>query len=316
MADLPLCRLQPHTPPYHNTSVDLFGPMNVRISRNKTAKVYGVLFTCLMVRGVYIEIATDYSTEGFLIVLRRFFTVRGYPHTLWSDRGSQLVGADAELRRAVEGWDQEELKKFCQDRQMKWQFFTPTAAHQNGCAESMIKTTKLAIKRAIGDQCLASMELQTVLFEVTDLVNSRPIGRSTNDPDDGPYLSPNDLLLGRASTTIPQGPFRETKNPRHRFEFCQKLVERWWVRWYQDVFPNLVPRRKWHQSQRDISVGDYVLVKDPNPIRGQLNKGVMLEVFPGKDGKIRNVRIKTAQGRYERPITRIVVIYPVEGYQD
>jgi hypothetical protein len=201
MADLPLCRLQPHTPPFHNTAVDLFGPINVRISRNKTAKAYGVLFTCLMVRAVYIDLAADYSTEGFLMVLRRFFAVRGYPDTLWSDRGSQLVGADAELRRAREAWDETKLKNFCAEKYMKWTFFTPTAAHQNGCAESMIKTTKKEIKRAIGEQTLTALELQTVLFEVTNLVNSRPIGRVPNDLDDGPYLSPNDLLLGRASTT-------------------------------------------------------------------------------------------------------------------
>ncbi|XP_064629179.1 uncharacterized protein LOC135488484 [Lineus longissimus] len=316
MADLPLCRLQPHTPPFHYTSVDLFGPINVRISRNKTDKAYGVLFTCLMVRAVYIDVATDYSTEGFLMVLRRFFAVRGYPTTLWSDRGSQLVGADAELRRAVENWEQAELKNFCHERQMEWKFFTPTAAHQNGCAESMIKTTKLAIKRAIGEQTLTALELQTVFFEITNLINSRPIGRCTNDPDDGPYLSPNDLLLGRASSTIPQGPFLETKNPRHRYEFCQKVVQNWWVRWYRDVFPELVPRKKWHSSERNVSVGDYVLVKDPNPIRGQWNKGLIIEVFPGDDGKVRNVRVKTARGKYERPITRIVVLYPVEGYED
>jgi hypothetical protein len=58
-------------------------------------------------------------------------------------------------------------------------------------------------------------------------------------------------------------------------------------------------------------VGDYVLVKDPNPIRGQWTKGVIEDVFPGVD-----VRVKTAKGKYERPITRIVVLWPVEGYED
>ena len=45
MADLPKCRLAPFTPPFHHTSCDYFGPFSVKISRNKTAKHYGVIFT-------------------------------------------------------------------------------------------------------------------------------------------------------------------------------------------------------------------------------------------------------------------------------
>ena len=103
MASLPRTRLQPCTPPFFLTSVDLFGPLTVEVGRNKTDKNYGVIFTCLKVRAVYIDLATDYSTEGFLQVLRRFFSIREYIHTLYSDSDSQLVGAEKELRLAVQG---------------------------------------------------------------------------------------------------------------------------------------------------------------------------------------------------------------------
>ena len=49
-------------------------------------------------------------------------------------------------------------------------------------------------------------ELQTVMFGAAQLVNQRPIGRHPTHPDDGSYLCPNDLLLGRASPEVPQGP--------------------------------------------------------------------------------------------------------------
>ena len=39
-------------------------------------------------------------------------------------------------------------------------------------------------------------------------------------------------------------------------------------------------------------------------------------MFPGHDGQIRNVKVKTGTGEYERPITKIAVIYPAEGYED
>jgi hypothetical protein len=128
-------------------------------------KYWGVLFTCLNVRAVYIDVATDYSTPGILPVLRRFFCIRGYPRCLWSDRGSQLVGAEAELWKAIEGRDTTELKDFLHEKGMEWKFVTPTAAHHNGCAESLIRVTKAALKKSIRDQVLAPLECQTVLFE-------------------------------------------------------------------------------------------------------------------------------------------------------
>ena len=88
-----------------------------------------------------------------------------------------------------------------------------------------MKSCKLALKKAIGEHVLTPFELYTYLLEVANLVNQRPIGRPTNDPDDGTYLCPNDMLLGRSSPEVPQGPFRETKDPRKRVEFVQKIVD-------------------------------------------------------------------------------------------
>ena len=47
---------------------------------------------------------------------------------------------------------------------------------------------------------------KTVMFEAAELVNSRPIGKHPINPEDGTYLSPNDLLLGRSGANAPQGP--------------------------------------------------------------------------------------------------------------
>ena len=123
---------------------------------------------------------------------------------------------------------------------MLWKFTTPVSPHQNGCAEALVKSFKLALKKAIGKQVLTPFELCTCLLEEADLVNQRPIGRIPNDPDDGSYICPNDILLGRASSQVPQGPFRETENPRHRVEFVQQIVDSFWKRWTMDVFPSLL----------------------------------------------------------------------------
>ena len=229
MADLPQHRIAPNSPPFHYTSCDYFGPFTVKIGRNKTTKYYGVIFTCLNTRAVHLG-ATDYSTMEFIQTLRRFFSIRGYPAMMISDNGTQLVGAQRELRKMIEGWDIVTLREYCADKRMQWKFTTPGAPHQNGCAEALVKSCKYALKKAMGNHTLTPFELYTCLLEVANLVNQRPIGRIPNDPDDGAYLCPNDMLLGRASSQVPQGPFNETRNPKKKSRVhsadCGLLLEK------------------------------------------------------------------------------------------
>ncbi|XP_072178137.1 uncharacterized protein [Diadema setosum] len=284
MADLPTERLSPHTPPFHYTACDYF-----------------VLFTCLNSRAVHLELATDCSTMEFLQVLRRFFAIRGQPGKILSDNGTQFIGA------------QQKLREFCAEKGTEWTFTTPAAPHQNGSAESLVKSCKYALKRAIGEQILTPFELYTCLLEVANLVNQRPIGRIPTEPDDGNYLCPNDMLLGRASSDVAQGPFRETRNPRHRVEFIQRIVDTFWHRWTRDVLPLLAPRQKWHVDRRNVRVDDVAMMADANAVRGKWTIARVIQVYPGPDGKVRNVKVKTPTAEYRRPVTKIAVIYPAEG---
>ena len=111
MAKLPTCRLQPFTTPFMFTSCDYFGPIKVKISRNKTAKHYGVLFTCLNTRAVHCELATDARTMEFLQVLRRLFSYRGYPKVMLSDNGSQNGGSRKRIASYDRRMGQNEAKR-------------------------------------------------------------------------------------------------------------------------------------------------------------------------------------------------------------
>ena len=86
----------------------------------------------------------------------------------------------------------EQLKEFNAEKGMKWQFATLPAPHQNACAESLVKSTKIALKRAIGEQVLTPFEFYTCFLEVANLINQLSIGRI---PKDGSYLCPNHMLL-------------------------------------------------------------------------------------------------------------------------
>ena len=61
--------------------------MKKRIIEN----TFGVIFNCLATCAVHIDLATDYSSEKFLMVLERFVSIRGFPSKLSSDNDPQLV---------------------------------------------------------------------------------------------------------------------------------------------------------------------------------------------------------------------------------
>lgn len=93
MADLPLNRISPDEPPFTAVGVDCFGPFEVKRGRSKV-KRYGVIFTCLALRAVHIEVAASLETDSFINALRRFIARRGQVKEICSDNGTNFVGTD------------------------------------------------------------------------------------------------------------------------------------------------------------------------------------------------------------------------------
>ena len=100
MADLPESRVLAEKPPFTSVGVDYFGPFQVRRGRS-FVKRYGVIFTCLAIHAVHLEIAHSLSTDSFLLAMRRFIARRGQVKEIYSDNGSNLTGGEKELRDAI-----------------------------------------------------------------------------------------------------------------------------------------------------------------------------------------------------------------------
>ena len=314
MSPLPTERIQP-SPPFANVCIDYFGPFQIKGEAQKRvrSKCYGVIFTCMVVRAVHLDLATNYSTDSFLQVLRRFGSIRGWPQRIYSDGGTQLVGASRELREQIKGLEWDKIKAFGHEQGIVWKFSPGDGPWYNGTAEALIKTTKKALNASIGEAILSFSELQTYLMEVGQLVNQRPIGVFPNSPQDGTYLCPNDLLLGRASAKIPQGPFKERTSYKCRLDFLESIVTSFWRRWTREAFPNLVIRPKWHTERRALISGDIVLIQDSNEIRGRWKMGLVTEPLPSEDGKVRRVKLvyRTEAGakqEVERPVQRLILL--------
>ena len=170
MGSLPRARLEAYHPPFTFTGVDLFGPLTMKWGRG----------------------TPSLETDDFIMVLRQFISRRGPPKEIWSDRGSNFVGANRELKESIVQRNEERIERQLQQKGIKWVFQPPASSHMSGVWDRLVQITK--------------KHLKTLFAEAGSIVNNRPITVVSNDPDDFSALTPNQFLLQRA-TQLPSGVF-------------------------------------------------------------------------------------------------------------
>ena len=94
MADLPKERVTPGDPPFTNVGVDFFGTFEIKRGR-AAVKQYGVVFTCLNIRAIHIEVAQTLNTDSCINAITRFIARRGPIQVMRSDNGTKLVRSGA-----------------------------------------------------------------------------------------------------------------------------------------------------------------------------------------------------------------------------
>ena len=141
MGNLPSTRLSPFARPFTYTGVDYVGPFNVTNGR-KTEKRWEVLFTCLTVRAVHIEVAHSLTTSSCILAFRNFIALRGIPNIILSDKGTNFVGAERELRESLQKNNQDELIDEINIPSINWSFNPPGAPYLGGAWERLIQSVK------------------------------------------------------------------------------------------------------------------------------------------------------------------------------
>ena len=156
MADLPWFRINPGGAPFESISIDYFGPFFIRFGRKQRTKAYGIIFACLTTRAIHLDMATNLSTDNFLLALRRFIGFYGQPKYVRSDNRNNFRGAAREIsemnqRLRLNNEDAGKLKDFVVLYDIKWTFSTPLASHHNGSIESLIKTVKSSLNKIVNE---------------------------------------------------------------------------------------------------------------------------------------------------------------------
>jgi hypothetical protein len=155
--------------------------------------------------------------------------------------------------------------------------------------------------------------LGTLLVEVEAAINPRPIVQ-----DDLELLTPSHFLNGERLTALPTGPGPSIRDDlRKGARLREKMQEDFLKRWQKEY---LIDLRSYHQvrhrKERSMKcrIEDIVLLQDDIRLRHMWQKARIHETRPGRDGKVRTVILRTANGiNISRPVQLVIPLEIDQG---
>lgn len=308
MGNLPAARIQ-EAQPFETSGVDYGGPMLIRESHRRGRihinKCYIAVFVCFVTKAIHIELVSELTTNAFLAALRRFTARRGHCKHIYSDNGTNFQGAKNELEKFMScKQNMDIITTDLTNKQISWHFIPARSPHFGGLWESAIKSVKLHIKKVIGNTLLTFEEYNTILTQIEQCLNSRPLTPISNDITDLTALTPNHFLVGDSFTGYDEPDLSQIQNCKlTRWQHLQKMKQDIFRRRKKEYLSSLQVRNKWNREASNIKIGDLVLINEPSTSNWPL--GRVIEVHPGSDDLVRVVTIKLQNSTVKRAITQI-----------
>ncbi|XP_039435277.1 uncharacterized protein LOC120417340 [Culex pipiens pallens] len=310
MGSLPSVRTNPARPFVH-CGVDFAGPILVRTSNLRTAKTvkgYVVVFVCLATKAVHLEAVSDLSTSAFLTALKRMFALRGISSEIWSDRGTNFVGADRHIREHLQSPEfNRAVNQYLSDLKVKWTFITPSAPHIGGIWEAAVKSMKKHLRVVLGNTALTYEDLSTVLTQIEACLNSRPLCQLFASPDSYEALTLGHFIINQPLNLLPEPDISHIKEGRlDMWQRIQRHVDEIWARWRDEYVATLQPRNKWQTVQQNLDPGQLVLIKNENTPPASWELARIVAAHPDPYGVVRNVTVRRGEKEYQRPVHKLV----------
>lgn len=308
MGDLPHFRLTP-SKPFLNCGVDFAGPIKTHQNESPRCRVqrdsYVCLFVCCSTKAVHMEVVSSLSTKAFIAAMRRFIARRGKVKNMYSDNGSNFVGAQNEFQRLLQQRETQETLQH-EFEHMTWSFIPAASPHLGGIWEANIKCMKTHLYKIMGNNILNFEHFTTLIIQIEAVLNSRPICTLSSQPDEVIALTPGHFLTGSSLVTVPDEDFTDCNiNRLDKWCLVQRMFQDFWSAWQTDYFSSLQNRYKWKQEQSNLNVGDVVLIKEDKvkPLHWRL--GRVMTIFPDKDGRVRSVELIVNNHRTKRTVHKL-----------
>ncbi|GFV89144.1 integrase catalytic domain-containing protein [Trichonephila clavipes] len=317
MGDLPKERITPDKV-FNSTGIDLCGPFFIKNKYQRKGpeiKVYVCIFICLVTKAIHLEIISDLTSQALIAALKRFISRRGKCHKIFSDNGTNMIGANREIKALSKlVRDREEsLFAFFSEEGIEWSFIPPRSPNWGGLWEANIKSLKYHFKRVAGNSKFSYEELLTLITQIEAILNSRPLTPLSSDVDDLEVLTPAHFLIGRPITAIVEPSLLQCESNRlNVWQKITKSVQTIWKRWSLSYLNSLQQRKKWIVNKENLKLGDMVLIREENLPPCKWLLGRVVKIYMGKDKKVRVVDIKTGKGIYKRSINRLSIL-PIEN---
>lgn len=318
MSALPSVRVN-EAKPFAHSGVDYAGPFNLRISKHRgrgTYKGYVAVFVCMTTKAIHLELASDLSTKTFLAAFKRFVSRRGLCSEMYSDNGTNFVGANRELKTMFE----DTMSQISLDAAevlavdgIKWHFIPANSPHFGGLWEAAVKAFKYHLKRIVDQSILTYEEFYTVLTLIEASLNSRPLCPMSSDPNDIEALTPGHFLTCGPLNAVPEPSVLNVQDNRlDRWKLLAKMHQDFWKVWSKEYLCELQQRpKKWQTQLENLQVGDLVIIKDDRlPPSNWLLARIKM-THPGADGVVRVVTLNHQNGETKRAVNKICRL-PIE----
>lgn len=300
MGELPHSRVT-LTAPFHATSVDYVGPFVIKDRKGrgyKTSKAFVCIFVCFAIKAIHLELVSDLTTEAFVAALRRFSSRRGKPAHIYSDNGTNFVGANRELKELAQFLKRKthNIERASGEVGITWHFIPAYSPHFGGLWEAGVKSTKHHLRRIAGNSVLTFEEFYTFLTQIEAILNSRPLTTMSADPNDLTPFTPH-FLIGRTLTSVADPTITHLQENRlSRWQLVQRLQQHFWQRWSKEYIQELQLRTRKPKHIKTIDEGSIVIIKEDKQLPFKWRLGRVTSFHPGKDGVVRVATVKTTTG--------------------
>ena len=117
---------------------------------------------------------------------------------------------------------------------------------------------------------------------------------------------PNHILLGRHRNwaSIADTSAADISS-RKQWRQVQALRAIFWERWVKEYLPSLTKRSRWKTKKPNYTIGELVLMQDDSVKRNHWPLARVVKVNPSDDGVVRTVEVRTKNGTYKRPASKL-----------